>query len=179
MTPAAPAASNTEEHVPGLYRQMGIYAPFVWLAVRVIWMGQRVGFISPEFLRPPCVDLTPDLYLKNRELRRAEASCLRRARRCLLRGGTIHPERYTPRAYAHLAFVARMDKTITPAQFKEHYLRGNNMSRVQAYGMDSAHEIAGFIRGGAETLSVFVSSLAGTFGLASLSLAAPSNPAPP
>ncbi|MGJ8561919.1 MAG: hypothetical protein ACSHXY_00080 [Alphaproteobacteria bacterium] len=179
MTPVVPSTPYKEEHAQGLYRQMGIYAPFVWLAVRMIRIGQRVGFISPEFLMPPRADITPDLFSRNRQLRRAEASCLRRAARCLLQGGTIKPERYTPRAYAHLAYVGRMDKTITPAQFNERYIRDNNISRVQVYGLDAAHEITGFIRSVIEKLSGLSSNIAGPFGLASLNFAAPADPAPP
>ncbi|MGJ8562135.1 MAG: hypothetical protein ACSHXY_01170 [Alphaproteobacteria bacterium] len=179
MNPAAPFASNTEEHAQGLYRQMGIYAPFVWLALRMIRLGQRAGFISPEFLMPPRVDISPELFFRNRQLRRAEASCLRRAARCLLQGGTIKPERYTPHAYAHLPYIARMDKTITPAQFNERYIRDNIISRVQVYGLDAAHEITGFIQSVIEKLSRLFSNLESSLGLASLSCAAPADPAPP
>ena len=179
MTPVVPSTPDTEEHAHGLYHQMGIYAPFVWLAVRMIRLGQRAGFISPEFLMPPRADITPDLFSRNRQLRRAEASCLRRAARCLLQGGTIKPERYTPRAYVHLPYIARMDKTITPAQFNERYIRDNNISRVQVYGLDAAHEITRFMRSAIETLSELFSNLEGSLGLASLNFAAPADPAPP
>ena len=49
-----PLTPNTEEHIRSDsrhdYRPMGIYAPFVWLAVMVMRLGLRAGFINPAFL---------------------------------------------------------------------------------------------------------------------------------
>ena len=173
-----PFTPNTEELSPG-YQYRAVYAPFVWVAIMVIRMGLRAGIFSPDFLMPSRPEIEPNLMHRNRQLRRARESCLRRARRHLLKGKKIKPENYTPRAYAHYAYLDRMDKAITPAQFREHYIRDNNISRVQVYGMDSAHEITGFAQDLCAALSGLLSNFVGQLGFASLNLAAPADPAPP
>ena len=179
MTAAIPSAPNTEESYPGLYRQMGIYAPFVWLAVMALRLGLRAGFISPEFLMPSRPEITPQLMHRNRQLRRARESCLARARRHALRGRKINPENYTPRAYAHYTYVNMMDKTISPGQFMERYIRDNDLSRVQVYGLDRADRIMSFTHCQLKTLLAVIVKHTGRLRLSSFSVAALSVPAPP
>lgn len=176
MNPAAPSTFSAEEYTPGFYRRMWIYAPFVWMAARVIRLGQRAGIISPDAFRLSDTDVLPGAYHANRQLRRAEVSCLRRARRQVLKGKKIKRERYVPRAFAHLPYMDRMDKAVTPAQFREHYLRHNNISRVQLYELDHAHELTGFVPSAREAFSVMASILS---GFTALNFAAPTDPAPP
>ncbi len=187
MHPRIATTPNIEEISPGFDRSMcvyaGIYAPFVWLTVMVMRLGLRAGFISPESLMPSRPDITPQLVHKNRQLRRGQSSCLRRVRRHALKGRAINPKDYTPRAHAYFAYIERMDKTISLAQFKEHYIRHNNISRVQAYGLGRAHEITGFVTDVGDALSKVISgmaaNLASVFGLTALSFAALTDPAPP
>ena len=173
MHPAAHPAPNTEEHAPG-HNCRVVYLPLIWLARMVIRLGLRAAFLMPS--RP---QMQPRVIHRNRQLRRARESCLRRARRHALMGRTFKAENYTPRAYAHFAYVSRMDKSITPAQFREHYIRDNNVTRMQVYGMDSAHEITEFVPESRATLSSLFSNLISLLGVTSLSLAAPADPAPP
>ena len=97
--------------------------------------------------------------------------------RCAVKHGRVNPANYTPRAYSHFTYVNMMDKTISPGQFKERYIRDNDLSRVQVYGMDAAHRMTGFDPHG------FVGGLLNTLrtlcGSPSLNLAAPDDPAPP
>lgn len=181
MQRTAPITPDIEEHAPGLYRRMGIYAPFVWMAVMVLRVGMRVGVISPDFFMPSRADVTSVLYDGNRQLRRARACCLRRARRCMVKHGKISPENYTPRAYAHLAYVSMMDKTINAGQFFERYIRDNGLSRVEVFGLDGAHRITGFSQNLtlSEMLSGLCAKTAAVMGLSPLSLSAPVDPAPP
>ena len=181
MKPDLPSAPNRKDTRPGLYDHMGVYGPFVWVmdwvVIYMLRLGMRAGFISPEFLMPSRPKIKPDIIHRNRQLRRARSSCLRRARRHLLKGRKINPEDYTPRAYAHYDYIDRMDKTITPAQFREHYIRDNNLSRVQVYELDHAHEVTGFILGSVgDRLSKFVLNF---FGQSPLNLGVVSDPAPP
>jgi hypothetical protein len=171
-----PSTQHTEELSPGLYRQMGLRAPFVWLAVMVMRLGLRAGIFSPDFLIPSRPNITPDLFHRNRHLRRARESCLRRVRRHVLKGCKINPENYTPRDYAHFAYVNMMDKTVTPGRFMENYIRDNDLSRVQVYGMDAAHRISGFVKTISETLLSMFSWLP---RVSALNFAAPTDPAPP
>ena len=78
-----------------------------------------------------------------------------------------------------MSFVSRMDQSITPAQFYEHYMRANNMSRVEIYGMDNAHRIMGFVPGAQSLATQFMSALSALFGASNLSLGSPTDPAPP
>ena len=175
-----PSAPHTEEPAPGLYDHMGVYAPFVWLAdwvmVCVMGLGIRAGLVSGDFLRPAAPEASPYMFRRNRQLRRAMASCLRRARRCAAKHGKVNPEDYTPRAYAHLAYIEIMDKTISPRQFFERLIRDENHSRVKVYGMDSAHEITGFVESAGTLMSSVFSNLLGT---PTSSPAILSDPAPP
>ena len=69
-----------------------------------------------------------------------------------------------------------MDKSVTRAQFMERYLRDNDISRVQLYGMDSAHKIMTFVAQLRDMLSAGRRDLCGRAGV---SPAAPADPAPP
>ena len=178
MTPDIPSTPNTEALSPGYHRR-AVYAPFVWLAVMVMRLGLRAGIISPEFLMPARPHIAPLVMHRNRQLRRARVACLRRAHRALRKHGKINKEKYTPKAYAYYAYISRMDKTITPAQFNEHYLRDNNISRVEIYRMDSAQEITGFVPELSAAMSGMLTSLAALMHQSMLSLAAPADPAPP
>ena len=179
MTSAFPLTTHQKEISPG-YDGRAVYIPFVWLAMWVIRFGQRAGFISVTPQAPPSLsaELRINLF-RNRRVRRAKISCLRRMHRHRTKGTYQHPSSYMPRAYRFMSFVSRMDQSITPAQFNEHYLRANNMSRVEIYGIDSAHRIVEFVPGLVTAAIEMMSALTSAFGLSNLSLAAPTDPAPP
>lgn len=180
MTSPIPSTPHREERLPCDYRR-AVYLPFVWLAAWVIRLGQRAGFITAARAAPPplSAELRINLF-RNRRVRRAKLSCLRRMHRHRDKGTYQHPSSYMPRAYRFMPFVSRMDQSITPAQFYEHYLRANNMSRVEIYGMDSAHRIMGFVPGGQSAAAAqIMSALSAMFGVSNLSPAAPTDPAPP
>jgi hypothetical protein len=99
--------------------------------------------------------------------------------RCAVKHGRVNPANYTPRAYGHFAYVNMMDKTISPGQFKERYIRDNDLSRVQVYGMDAAHRIEGFVAATRDSILGVFARLSETSGREALNLAAPADPAPP
>lgn len=171
-----PAAHiHREETAPGP-APMTVYMPLLWMAAWIIRAGLRLGIIP---VRIPSSDIAPDLMHRNRQLRRARMSCLRRAARQLRKGRKIDKEKYTPRAYAHYAYVVMMPKHYTPGQFMESYLRDSYFSRAQHYGLDHAHEITGFLPEAIKGLCQTLAQLIASMGTSPLCLAAPADPAPP
>ena len=171
---------NTEELSPGLYRHMGIYAPLVWLldsvVVCVLHLGLKTGFISRDFLRPAKPPMRVPAILSNRHYRRAKASGFLRLRRHMRKPRKINPDDYMPRVFTAIHYIKMMPKQWSVNQFIEHYSRHTGLSRVQVYGMDSAHAIT---RYASLITERFAEYLAETTSVSHISSEILSDPAPP
>lgn len=176
MHPSRPSTLQQKERNLGFYSRLGLYAPFVRVAIWVMRWGMKAGIISPAAFMPPPEAKERRPHFNNRRIRRALKSCFSRAERRARKGLTFDMQDYIPRAYAYLPYITMMDKSLTVDQFKERYIRDNDISRVQMYGLDSAHAIAAFIPGVRDLWSNMDANMAGLFGL---SVAAASDPAPP
>lgn len=158
------------------------YAALVPLLNALAWilaMAVRAGIVPRHILDRPVNLKDKNAVRRNRQLRRARASCLRRARRCALKHGRVNPADYTPRAYAHAAYVAMMPKHYTAGQFYEHYLKDNALSRAQVYGLTAAHHIAACTRDLCASVSGIVLNALGIFTAVSTEITGISDPAPP
>ncbi|MGJ8563309.1 MAG: hypothetical protein ACSHXY_07125 [Alphaproteobacteria bacterium] len=110
---------DREEIEPRLTGLAYIYAPVLVLLGWVLrFAANRTGRLY--FEQPMSDDGSLPPIKDNRQLRRAQASCLRRARKFMLKWQRpVNPARYTPRAFAHLSYIAAMPKHWTMAQFME------------------------------------------------------------
>lgn len=157
---------------------MRVYGPVLWL---MGWfMRMAVRRIRSEFTFEAAQEPPQKSY--NRQLRRARASCLRRAARFMRKWGKpVNPKYYTPRAYAHYAYVAAMPKHWTVAQFRENYARDTGLGRLRVFGLSAAHEITSVLTGTGQygCLAQLRAVFSALLGTSPLSLAAPADPVPP